>query len=173
MQKIRGVANYQFEASVGSVLFPDGVELVYSRKTGRIRRVYFEGRLLATLRPRDGLFSLTIFGVERLKPVLELLKRRVVVRKDMEEFVRRGQNVFARHVVEADEEIRPGSEAIVVGENGEVLAVGRAVLSGAEMLAFKRGIAVKVRKGTREVGLNEEDKFPPSEETHEPDGNEG
>jgi len=36
---------------------------------------------------------------------------------------------------------------VVVDGAGRVLAVGRAVLSGAEMRAFKRGVAVKVRRG--------------------------
>jgi predicted RNA-binding protein (TIGR00451 family) len=52
--------------------------------------------------------------------------------------------------VEADDEIRPKDEVIVVNENGEVLAVGRAVLSGEEMKAFKTGVAVKVRRGSLE-----------------------
>lgn len=150
MQKVRGIANYQFESNVGSVLFPDGVELTYSRKTGRIRHVYFEGKLLATLRPRDGLFSLTTFGAEKLKSVLKPLRYRVVVRKDVEEFVKRGRTVFARHVIAVDEEIRPRNEVIVTSGDDEVLAVGKALLSGGEMLAFKRGVAVKVRRGIEE-----------------------
>ena len=40
-------------------------------------------------------------------------------------------------------------EVIVVDEDSEVLAVGRAVLSGIEMKAFKRGVAVKVRHGCK------------------------
>jgi archaeosine-15-forming tRNA-guanine transglycosylase len=38
----------------------------------------------------------------------------------------------------------------VVDERGGVLAVGRALLSGEEMKAFKRGVAVKVRRGRAE-----------------------
>ena len=41
-------------------------------------------------------------------------------------------------------------EVIVVDEGGCVLAVGRAVLSSSEMLAFKTGVAVKVRHGVKE-----------------------
>jgi predicted RNA-binding protein len=40
----------------------------------------------------------------------------------------------------------------VLDEGSKVLAVGRAVLSGEEMKAFKRGVAVKVRRGCLEEG---------------------
>lgn len=153
LRKIRAIANYQFEDNVGAVLFPDEVELTYSKRTGRIRHIYFEGKLLATLRPRDGLFSLTIYGAERLRTVLKPLRYRVVVERGVEEFIRRGRSVFARHVVGVDEEIRPGDEVLITSGDDELLAVGKAVLSGREMLAFKRGVAVKVRRGTGEGGV--------------------
>jgi uncharacterized protein with predicted RNA binding PUA domain len=40
---------------------------------------------------------------------------------------------------------------VVTNEDDDLLAVGKALLSGMEMLAFKRGIAVKVRRGAEEV----------------------
>lgn len=147
MQKIRAIVNYQFEHDVGRILFPDGVELTYSRRTGRIRHVYYEGKMLATLRPRDGLFSLTIYGAEQLRALLEPLRYRVIVEPGIEAFIRKGRSVFARHVVGVDEEIRPGNEVLVTSGEDTLLAVGKAVLSGREMLAFKRGVAVKVRRG--------------------------
>jgi predicted RNA-binding protein (TIGR00451 family) len=151
IQKIRAIANYQFESDVGHILFPEEVELTYSRRTGRIRHISLEGQLLATLRPHDSLFSLTIYGAERLKAVLKPLQSRVVAMKEVEEFIRSGRNLFARHVVTADEEVRPGSEVMVTTEDDDLLAVGKAVLSGREMLAFKRGVAVKVRRGIEEA----------------------
>jgi len=61
--------------------------------------------------------------------------------------IREGRNVFAKHVVKADPWIRPQDEVIVVNDRRELLAVGRAVLTGSEMTQFKRGIAVKTRRG--------------------------
>ena len=151
LHKIRAIANYQFESNVGQILFPEEVELTHSRRTGRIRHISLEGRLLATLRPRDSLFSLTIHGAQRLKTALKPLQLRVVLRKDVEGFIKSGRNLFARHVVTVDKEIRPGSEVVVTNEDDDLLAVGRALLSGIEMLAFKRGVAVKVRRGAEEV----------------------
>jgi predicted RNA-binding protein (TIGR00451 family) len=63
------------------------------------------------------------------------------------DFIRAGGDVFAKHVVRADEQLRPGEEAIVIDEDDALLAVGSAVLNGREMSYFKRGVAVKVRDG--------------------------
>ncbi len=53
-------------------------------------------------------------------------------------------------MVDADEEIRPKEEVIIVDEENEVLAAGKSILTGREMKAFKRGVAVKVRRGVAE-----------------------
>lgn len=150
LQKIRSVADYQFGRGVGAALFPEGVEMTHSRRTGRIRHVCLEGVLLATLRPRDGMFSLTIAGARRMASTLPPPRMRVVVREDVERFIAEGGNAFAKHVVGADPEIRPREEVIVTNSRGEVLAVGRALLTGREMLAFKRGVAVRTRRGAEE-----------------------
>lgn len=150
LQKIRGVANYQFGEDVGQALFPDEVKIIHSKKTGRIRHIYLEGNLLATLRPTDGMFSLTIFGAKRLMSFLEKPRLRVVVQEDVEKFIIDGRDVFSRHVIAADQEIRVGEEVIVTNKDGDILAVGKALLSGKEMLVFKRGIGVKVRRGVGE-----------------------
>jgi predicted RNA-binding protein (TIGR00451 family) len=74
----------------------------------------------------------------------------VRIQEEAEPFVAEGKSVFAKHIIDVDEEIRPQEEVIVVTKKGEALAVGRAVLSGKEMMTFKRGVAVRVRKGVAE-----------------------
>ena len=137
---------------VGITLFPDEVKIVFSRNTGRIRYVYFEGRRLGTMRPTDGFFSLSIEGARRVVDGRQSAKCFVTVRSDVAKFIAEGGDVFAAHVVSADDEVRAKDEVIVLDEEGSVLAVGRAVLSGEEMRAFKRGVAVKVRRGCLEEG---------------------
>lgn len=146
LQKIRCIANYQFGGGVAESLFPDNVTITYSKSTGRIRFVYLGDKLLATLRPSDGLFSLSLAGARRLVKVIKPPKLRAVIDSNVEYFIARGGNVFAKHIIEADPQIRPGDEVIVTNENDVVLAVGKALLNGREMLAFKRGVAVKVRR---------------------------
>ncbi len=150
LRRIRSVADYQFGKGVGEKLFPENVEISYSKRTGRIRYVYLDGRRLATLRPTDGLFSLSIEGAKRIVENKAPARYMVTIKDSVSKFVAEGGDVFAMHVVKADKEIRPKDEVIVVNEKGEVLAVGRAVLSGDEMTAFKTGVAVKVRRGVLE-----------------------
>jgi predicted RNA-binding protein (TIGR00451 family) len=150
LQKIRSIANYQFGREVGRKLFPKKVRIVYSKRTGRIRHIYLREKMLATLRPTDGLFSLTITGAKRIIEHVKPQRSWVRIQEEAEPFVAKGKSVFAKHVIDADEEIRPQEEVIVVTRKGETLAVGRAVLSGKEMKAFRRGAAVRVRKGAAE-----------------------
>lgn len=146
-RRIRSVADYQFGKGVGARLFPENVEIIHSKRTGRIRYVYLDGKRLATLRPTDGLFSLSIAGAKRIVENANSAKCLVAIMDHVSKFIAEGGDVFAKHVVKADGDIRPKDEVIVVDEKGEVLAVGRAVLSGEEMIAFTRGVAVKVRRG--------------------------
>ena len=150
LQKIRSIGDYQFGKDLGKELFPSDVKIVHSKRTGRIRHVFLGHDRLATLRPTDGLFALTITGAKRLMKSAKPPRLWVRVQEQAEPFVVKGKSVFAKHVVEADEEIRPQEEVIVVNEKNEVVAVGRAILPGREMKAFKRGVAVRVRRGTAE-----------------------
>ena len=152
--KIRSIADYQLGKGTGKALFPDKVNIVLSINTGRIRHIYLDHDLLATLRPTDGMFSLTLAGAKRLIKGAKSPRLWVKVQKDIESFIAQGKSVFAKHVVDADEEIRPKEEVIIIGENNRVLAVGKAVLTGKEMKAFKHGVAVKVRRGASEEVKN-------------------
>ncbi len=149
VQRIRSVADYQFGKDVGKMLFPGTVEVKFSRATGRIRYINLNGERLATLRPTDGLLSLSI-AAARSMVEQGFTGYLVTVRNDVSGFVADGGDVFAAHVVKVDVNIHAKDEVIVVDELGKVLAVGRAALSSSEMLAFKTGVAVKIRHGCNE-----------------------
>jgi uncharacterized protein with predicted RNA binding PUA domain len=149
VNRIRSTADYQFGEGVGAKLFPENVEIVYSKATGRIRYVNLNGERLATLRPTDGLLSLSITAAKRIVENKVPARCFVTVQNDIAQFVADGSDVFAAHIVKADEAIHAKDEVIVVDEAGKVLAVGRATLSSAEMKAFKTGVAVKVRHGNK------------------------
>ncbi|MEM0085141.1 MAG: PUA domain-containing protein [Candidatus Methanomethylicia archaeon] len=148
--KLKKIADYQFGEGIGNIIFPDDIEIEKSKKTGKIRNIKWNGKIIATIRARDGWISLTIHGADMIRRNVKPPKMRVIVVNDVKEIIKRGRNVFAKHIKDADPEIRPGSEVIIVDENDELLAVGKAILNGEEMILFKRGIAVKVRKGVNE-----------------------
>ncbi len=150
LSKIRCVADYQFGKDVGAKLFPDTVRIVYSKNTGKIRHIHLNEEMLATLRPTTGLFALTLAGAKRLVREVNPLCYWVKIQDDVESFIAKGRSAFAKHVTDADPEIRPHDEVLVINSKNEVLAVGRALLSGTEMKAFSRGIAVRVRRGVTE-----------------------
>lgn len=147
LRKLVGIANYQFGNGAGAVLFNKDVRIECSRRTGRIRHVYRGGHLITTLRPKDGYLALTPHGGGILLAKAKTLPNVVSVQNDVSEFVKSGGDVFAKHVVRADQELRPAEEVIVTDERGVLLGVGRSVLSGTDMTHFKKGVAVKLRKG--------------------------
>jgi uncharacterized protein with predicted RNA binding PUA domain len=148
LTRIRSTADYQFGKGVGAKLFPENVDIEYSKATGRIRYVYLNGERLATLRPTDGLLSLSITAAQTVAENRGSAKCFVTVQNDVSKYIADGGDVFAVHVVAVDEEVRAKDEVIILDENQRVLAVGRALLSADEMLAFKTGVAVKVRRGS-------------------------
>ena len=147
LSKIIAIADYQFGKNVGAKLFPENVQTEHSPRTGRIRFINLDGERLATLRPTDGLLSLSIKAAKFIAENISYAHCFVKVKNDVSKYIAAGGDVFAVHVIKADSEIRASDEIIVVDEQGTVLAVGKAMLSSAEMTAFKIGVAVKVRHG--------------------------
>jgi uncharacterized protein with predicted RNA binding PUA domain len=153
LDRIRSIADYQFGKNVGEKLFPETVTLEFSKRTGRIRFVNHDGERLATLRPTDGLFSLSIKSAKYLTENVPEAIGFVTLKNDVSKYIALGGDVFAVHVVAVDDEVRAKDEIIIIDENHQVLAVGRATLSAQEIRAFKTGVAVKVRHG-----INSKDK---------------
>ncbi len=146
LRRVRAVAAYQFGAGAEAA-FPESIRIERSLSTGRIRHVYDNGKLLATLRARNGLFALQIEGGMTLIRALKPPRHRVTVMEDVVPFIRKGGNVFAKHVASVDPELRPEEEVLVVDNKDELLAVGKSFFNAQEMLSFKVGVAVKVRHG--------------------------
>jgi conserved protein with predicted RNA binding PUA domain len=147
--KVRSIADYQFGKGVGSKLFPDNIEIQHSPRTGRIRYINLNGERLATLRPTDGRLSLSIKAAETVATIPEA-KCFVTVKNDVAQYIAKGGDVFAVHVVAVDDEVGAKDEVIAVDEDRHLLAVGRTLLSSDEIRAFKTGVAVKTRHGSRE-----------------------
>jgi conserved protein with predicted RNA binding PUA domain len=150
LAKVRSIADYQFGKGVGVQLFPDNIEIQYSPRTGRIRYINLDGERLATLRPTDGVLSLSLKAAQIMVEKTPFAKCFVTVKSEVSKFIAEGGDVFAVHVVKVDVEVGAKDEVIALDEDGHVLAVGRTVLSSDEMKAFKTGVAVKVRHGSKE-----------------------
>src|SRR5512136_2495288 len=166
LRRVQVIADYQFGAGIGPGLFPEGCTFTLST-TGRIRQVLYEGTRLATVRASDGRLTLGTAGAKRLQAVLPAPGYRVVIRDDVAEFVAKGKNTFAKHVIAADPAIRAGDDVLVVAGNDRLIACGAAVVSGAEMLAFNYGVAVRVRQGSEKDASGKYQPAPDEEAWHE------
>jgi len=147
LNKIEYIADYQFGEGSGKALFNGNINIVKSRKTGKIRHVHDGDVLIATLRASDGIFVLSMEGAKRLHSYLEYPENRVVVNSDAEPFAREGKSIFAKFVIDCDINIRANEEVLIVNENDELLAFGKSLLNGREIMDFNIGQAVKTRKG--------------------------
>lgn len=146
IRKLKAVADYQFDRGVGEVLFRGELRAVKG-KGGKIRQVWVDDKPLCSIRASDGFIILNREGAIRVHSALKFPRLRVVVADEAVPFVQKGRDVFAKHVIDADPEIRPGEEVLVVDQKDRLLATGKAVLTGEEMKVFKIGVAVKVRRG--------------------------
>jgi len=145
MLRCRAVLDMQFGKGAGDILRLGKVELVKSERTGKIRSVMIDGAHALSMRASDGRFSLKMDGARLLMRLLPPPRMRVVTDDEPAEFAAKGNNVFAKFVIDCDPDIRPGDDVMVVNTKDELAAVGRALMNREEMLAFKRGIAVRVK----------------------------
>lgn len=143
---LRTIADYQFGAGAGDVLFPPDEALsVTTTSSGRPRQVIADaGRVVSY--GTTGLFTLGVEGGRRLLAGTDAPRYRVAVGDESVPFVSDGKNAFAKFVTAVDPEIRSGDEVLVVHDE-TLLAVGRAELSAGAIEQFETGMAVKVREG--------------------------
>ena len=146
LKRVRMMADYQFGKGTGAVLFDDGSTFFLS-KTKRIRQVHSNGERIATVRARDGFFTLSMEGARRLHEFLKKPSMRVVVSNEAVPFVSQGKTAFCKHILSIDSEIRAKEEILVTDENDTLLATGQLVLSPSEILISDTGPAVLVRNG--------------------------
>ena len=149
IRKIKAISDYQFSPKITDVLFENIEELRIerSKNTNRIRHVYDKDNLLLSLRPTNGFLTLSLYSakkiIERTKPPI----LRTIVQTEISDFIKRGRNVFCKHVIDIDTNLRPMDEVIIVSQEDELLAIGRLKIPAHHVTYFNSGIAILVRKG--------------------------
>ena len=122
---------------------PKDIELIFSRKTGRIRTVSHKGKLLCTLRI-DGGLAISPYFAQILLKSKAFRENCVEINEDAAPFVESGRSVFCKHVVWCGKKVRISADTPVLFKN-QVIAVGKAILSSEMISDFDRGVAVKIR----------------------------
>ena len=140
---------YQFnEILAKSFLEPfEKMNFKFSRRTGKIKQIFLQGKLQSTYRPPFGTFSITLDAAKRIMKDVAIPIHRVQVQKDVSDFIKQGKSVFSKHVKLLDQNLQIGDEVFVVDSSDELLAIGKLNMSAKSILSSRSGCAVKVRKG--------------------------
>ena len=131
LHELRSIAMYQFGEKAYEFI-PDNVKT----KGMYHKRILSDGKQLALLNKDHGLFRLNLPGGE----ILNELDINVV----HIDFNLETNTVFAPGIIKADHNIIPNDEVVVV-RDGEVVGVGKAILTGREMEECNNGIGVKIK----------------------------
>jgi len=129
--------------SGSSKYLPKDIDIILSRKTGRIRTVSHKGKLLCTLRI-NGSLAISIDFAQILLQSKTFRDNCIEINKEAAPFVMEGRSVFCKHVVWCGKNVRVTTDTPILFEN-QVIAVGKAILSSEMISDFKRGVAIKVR----------------------------
>ena len=112
IRQLKGIADFQFGKGSGDVLFPKDIMVERSKGTKRIKIAYLNGDRVCSFRVRDGFLILSISGGEKLHK--NKLGLRVKIIEDVEPFIRKGKSVFAAFIIDADQDIVPYDEVLIV-----------------------------------------------------------
>ena len=122
---------------------PKNIEMTFSRKTGRIRTVSHEGKLLCTLRI-DGGLAISLYFAQMLLKSKTFKENCLEINEDAAPFVEVGRSVFCKHVTWCGKRVRISADTPILFQD-RVIAVGKAILSYEMISDFDRGVAVKIR----------------------------
>lgn len=129
LRRFEAHIDFGFGLGAGKALLAGGARL-------RGRELQDGGGRTLAIETINGSVALSIEGARLLEP-----RGSYIV--EIGDFFPKG-SILAPGVSSADEQIRPGDEVIVRGERA--FGVGRAKMSGWEMAASKRGVAVEMRQ---------------------------
>ena len=142
VQKLKHTIDALFGYGVSKAL-PKDIEIIISKRTGKIRNVNHNGILLFTPRT-DGGLAITRYCAEIFLKNKKFRENCLEIDKESKPFVEDGRSVFCGHIVWCGKNIRIQGEVPVLYRN-KVIAVGKAVLSSKMMRGQTIGVAVKVR----------------------------
>lgn len=141
MSMIKAMADFQFGLGAGRQLLGErgGEREERLKINGKFPsyKLSSKGDVLARIVPAYGLLTLTVKGARRIENLLSSYTL------EIGDFVPRG-SILAPGVVNAGEQIRVNDEVVFCGE--KAFGVGRAKMSGWEMVESRKGMAVQVRE---------------------------
>ncbi|MHA2088545.1 MAG: PUA domain-containing protein, partial [Promethearchaeota archaeon] len=141
LRQVKAISDYQFGKDITDLLLKDleNIRIERSHTTQKIRYIFLKDNLILILRPNNGFFTLSINSAHTIITNFKPPKLRVVVLNEISEFIKKGRNVFCKHIIDIDENLRPLDEVIVVNQDDELLAIGRLKLPVMYVKSFSSG----------------------------------
>ncbi len=136
-----------FQFGDGADCFLDKGKLSYrfSKRTGMIRDVYYDGKRIGSFRHYDGHFIPSLEGARLIMQCVKPPSCRVVIKDEFIDAVASGTTVFTHFIEDCDPKIRPYQEAFAVDKEDRLLAVIHTLLSALEIRGCERAAFARNR----------------------------
>ncbi len=153
LEEIKGLLDSAYGPGVGDGLLPDDklVLLNVLPAMDRALEIVLDGRVMGRnfYRPRKEkwVFKPTLEGAARISSLSHA--RRVTADPGAIKAVLKGASLLAPGITDADQSIQREDEVLLEDQEGRLIGVGRARMTGKEMLERDYGLACKVRRAER------------------------
>ena len=100
--------NYLYGEDVDKLFEKRKIRYELSNNTNRLRFIYVDDKLFATIRS-NGTYALTIHGANILINYSDYMRNCVMIKNDVEQFIKVGGSVFNKHIIDAGKNVLPVS----------------------------------------------------------------
>ncbi|MEM0054122.1 MAG: PUA domain-containing protein [Nitrososphaeria archaeon] len=138
------VIDYIFGRGVHNTLLIDKFKPIFSKRTGKIKQLFYDNFLFGSLRP-NGTIALTSYAYSILSKNKVFKKNTVIIREDQIDLVKNSSSVFVKNVKKIEKNVFVGSDVFIVSPKGEFIGIGKAVISYSQIKHFKSGLCIKIR----------------------------
>lgn len=148
VKMIRDLLDDDYGTGAGEALLPEGHVVILSKAPAldRMDEVVVDGDIVSSVRYDMGSgwkVILRMQGAHRLAKVAS--KGYVICDPGAIRFVQESKNLMAPGVTDADSGIEEGDEVLVLSPDREIVSTGMARMTGKQMVAESKGVAVKTR----------------------------
>jgi len=144
IKDVKFVIDYLFGKGTHNTLVIDRFKPVFSKRTGKIKQLFYDNMLFGTFRP-NGTLALTPNAYKILSQHEMFKRNTAVIKEDQIDFVKDGFSVFVKNIKKLGENIFVGSDVFIVTPNNDLIGVGKALISHTQLKRFKSGLCIKNR----------------------------
>lgn len=144
VEDIQFVIDYIFGKGVHNTIMISKFKPLYSKRTGKIRQLFYDNSLFGSFRP-NGTISLTPYAYNILSKNKIFEKNTAVIKEDQINIVKNSSSVFVKNVKKLEKNIFVGSDVFIISPKGELIGIGKAVISYSQIKRFKSGLCIKNR----------------------------